>query len=171
MIFSFSGEINNVEEFMQFQRILHKELFGKMFSRKNICFIILLMLIYFIQDLKKEYSLQKIIIYIMVIGIPCILVLLAAYSKVLNKNSFIKYKSKIGQFNFTINENTINIDCKYGIANLDKSNIRKIIFDNDSIYIIPVSTFGGIIKKRYFEDEGIYNELVLFLKKYFTEKI
>jgi len=171
MEYNVSGEIINVDEFMRFQRILHKELYSKIFSRRNIFFAILLMLIYIIQDLNREFSLQKIVIYIIVIGIPCAIVLLAAYSKVINKKSFENYKLITGKYYFTINEINININCQKGIANLNKNNIRKILFDNDSIYIIPKSTFGGIIKKRYFDNEEKYNELVLFLKEKYFENI
>ena len=171
MEFNISGEINNVDEFMQFQRILHKELYSRMFSQKNIIITILLFSIYIFQDLIREFSFQKIIIYILVIGIPCIIILLAAYSKVINRKSFEEYKLITGNLYFIINENNIIMNCQKGIENINKNDIRKILFDNDSIYIIPKSTFGGIIKKRFFDNEEKYNELVLFLKEKYIENI
>ncbi|MCL2801574.1 MAG: hypothetical protein FWD28_07450 [Treponema sp.] len=168
MEYRFSGEIDDINEYLQFQRILHKELFGKIFSPKSLIYSAFLLTIIIIQDLKREFSLYKIITYIVIIGFPCVFVFFALYSKWMNKRSFIKYKSKIGRFEFIINELNIFIKCKDESANLDKSNIRKIIFDNDSIYIIPKSRFGGIIKKRYFEDEKEYNELVLFIREKYS---
>jgi len=169
MKYKISGEIN-FDEYLQFQRIFVKEL-GKIIFGKKITIGILFFLILMTIELRRNYSLGYLIGYIIVFGVLFTYILIIFYSKGIYKKSFLKYNLNIGKCDFTINESNIFIKSQTEIANLDESNIKKILFDNDTIYIFPESTFYGIIKKRFFEKEEEFHELVLFIKMNILKKI
>jgi lipopolysaccharide export LptBFGC system permease protein LptF len=90
-----------------------------------------------------------------------------------SKKSIEKYAKKLFEldkkikekYDYIINENKIIINSKKENITLNKYNINKITFDIDSIYIFHGKKRLYIIKKRFFDNEGEFDEIILFLKE------
>jgi hypothetical protein len=175
MEYKFDGRIS-FDDFMRFHQFnimfVLKTLFFSIFS-KNKMFIslgLLSALIIIISIFVKDHSLQNIIIGIVVLSGPAIAILIIYYSRGLYKKLFIIDKSNIEKCYYTINENIIVIEYKSGIINFTKDNIHRILFDGDSLYIYQEQNKAKIIKKRFFNDENEYKNLLLFIKNEYINK-
>jgi len=170
MEYKISGQIS-YDDFMQFQQFNLKSAINKLFSRWQKIIVFVSLGIYFINELRKDNNLQKIVIFIIIISLFIFFSLIIYYSKSLYKKQFNIDKSNALYCNYTINENGIIIEFEDGIINLSKDDIHKILFDNDSIYIYQWPNIAKIIKKRFFEDETEYTNLLLFINEKYAEKV
>jgi len=170
MEYKISGQIN-YDDFMQFQQFNLKNAVNKLFPRRQKIIIFVFLGIYFINELRKDNNLQKIVIFIIIISLFIFFSLIIYYSKSLYKKQFNIDKSNALYCHYTINENGIIIEFEDGIINLSKDDIHKILFDNDSIYIYQWPNIAKIIKKRFFGNEDEYANLLLFIKEKYAEKI
>ena len=170
MEYKISGQIN-YDDFMQFQQFNLKNAVNKLFPRRQKIIIFVFLGIYFINELRKDNNLQKIVIFIIIISLFIFFSLIIYYSKSLYKKQFNIDKSNALYCHYTINENGIIIEFEDGIINLSKNDINKILFDNDSIYIYQWPNIAKIIKKRFFVDEDEYTSLLLFINEKYAEKV
>ena len=84
------------------------------------------------------------------------------------KKAFKINKQIRDKCDYIINESFILINKN---IKLNEKSVYQILFDANSIYILTGKKRVNIIKKRFFENKEIYDELVEFLKKYYKEKI
>jgi len=170
MEYKISGQIS-YDDFMQFQQFNLKSAINKLFPWWQKLLIFVFLGIYFINELRKDNNLQKIVIFIIIISLLIFFSLIIYYSKRLYKKQFNIDKSNALYCNYTINENSIIIEFEDGIISLSKNDIHKILFDKDSIYIYRYPNIAKIIKKRFFVDEDEYTNLLLFIKEKYAEKV
>jgi hypothetical protein len=95
-------------------------------------------------------------------------ILIIIYKKILKiyyKKYFSTNKIYTEDINYLILDDMIKIESKSEKLILTKQNIYKILYDEDSIYILIGFGNAYIVKKHFFNDEGYYNELLLFVKE------
>ena len=82
-----------------------------------------------------------------------------------NSNRFFKYNQSI-----KIDEQNITIVTEVNKNVFKKEDIRKIIYDIDSVYILIGYRTFLIIKKRFLDNDNEYHKLIEFIKiKYKNE--
>jgi c-di-AMP phosphodiesterase-like protein len=163
MEYNFSGQIS-FDDFFKFHQFNIMAVINKIFPKKGKYFVVLSLIAYFIIDLRRDFSFSKIIIWLIVILIFVCPWVIIYYSKGLYKKLYNNDKSNIELCNYKINENSINIIFNSGIINIEKNNVHKILYDDDSIYIYQEPNMAKIIKKRFFDDENEFSSLLVFIK-------
>jgi hypothetical protein len=83
------------------------------------------------------------------------------YKKLYNVNKSLQQYQKI-----KITENFISITTETENTNLIKSNVNRIEYDKDSIYVF-VGLRQYIMKKRFLENENDFERMVNFVKIYY----
>jgi hypothetical protein len=164
MEYKFSGQIS-YDDFMQFQQFNLKNSLNKILPVKRLPFVLLFLIIIIIADFRRDYSLQKVIIWIIIMAIIAGISLIFYHSKRLYKKLFENDQSNKEKCDYIINENSIIIKYRDTVLSFDKNNIHKILFDDDSIYIFQEPNIAKIIKKSFFDDENIYASLLSFIKE------
>jgi hypothetical protein len=87
------------------------------------------------------------------------------YKKHYNANKIMQQNQ-----NIKINEQFISITTETGNTNLTKSDINKIKYDKDSVYIYIGLNIGNIIKKRFLENQNDFIDMVNFIKLNYGKK-
>jgi hypothetical protein len=72
--------------------------------------------------------------------------------------------------NIKINEQFISIVTETSNFKIIKSDINKIKYDKDTIYIYTALNIGHIIKKRFLENDNDFKEMVDFIKLNYDKK-
>ena len=193
MEYKFGGKIA-IEDYIQFNKHVYKVIFF-MFSKKfNIILYLIIIgivigaivgstiviaikvesseLINVIKQLIKQprFIFLITLLFIILLVVPFIFKLIdRIFEKILGRYCKKFYNSnKLGEFqNYNITENNINITNENENINLPKDKICKIEFDNDSIYVFIGMGMACIIKKHFFENENIFDELRIFVKENF----
>ena len=87
------------------------------------------------------------------------------YKRHYNGNKMLQYTQ-----NIKINENNITISTDNSNTVYQKSDINKILYDKDSVYIFIGINIGNIIKKRFLENENDFDTFKQFIKDNYGKK-
>jgi hypothetical protein len=88
-------------------------------------------------------------------------------SKNICKKSYNANSMNKEEQNFIINKDLIKIIAESTTVNINKNQINKLIYDDDSIYIMIGINQGFIIKDRYCKNIGEFNNLKSYLENNF----
>ena len=165
MEYKFYGQIN-FDDYMKFRKISLRNTFflRVLFFCIFICYTI------FNTDFTNGISLREIVIAMSFLSLLIIFSIISN-SKRYYRKLFESNESFSKKYDYIITEESIIVNSEGNSPIiLNKENIYKIIFDKDSIYIFKTKNNAIIIKKRYFNDEEKYNNLVLFINKEYKKK-
>ena len=169
MEYRFSGEVN-FNDFMQFHQFIIRNFFKTLFPKKQMIYIIIGFLIVLYGYLQRENTLYHITLFIIVL-LPVILIVLIIYfCKGLYKKLYEKDKTNGKYCDYIIDKNKIVVRFNDDFMNIEKEAVLKIQDDKDSIYIFLEDNFAKIIKKRFFNDENQFMNLLNFLREEYKEK-
>ena len=178
MEYKFGGKVK-LEDYIKFNMHANKSIFSKNF---NIVFylIIIGIIVYnilpAISNIIKLDSDELIILIkqprfifyiIILLSIPFIFKLIDIIYKYFMGHYYKKFydsnKLMTEYEEYNISENNIHITNENESVKLTRDKILKIEFDNDSIYVFIGLNAAYIIKKHFFEDENMYNEIKIFI--------
>lgn len=171
MEYNLSGTIS-LNDYIQFNKFHAKQGFRKILHIVLYSFLI----IYFAYTIFSiETSLPSNVLFLIVLVIIIVIAILVillntVIMRLVYKKHYNANKSLQQVQNIKINEQSISILTEDGSMIFTKSNINKIKYDKDTIYIYQSLNVANIIKKRFLENENDWGELVDFVKQHYTEK-
>jgi len=93
------------------------------------------------------------------------------FSKKRYRKLYDTNKSIEEECHYIINENSIIINSESSNSTINKKNVYKIIIDKNYIYIFWAANIYKIINNSFCENDEEYNNLVLFFRENYKEKI
>ncbi|MDR1230329.1 MAG: YcxB family protein [Spirochaetaceae bacterium] len=176
MEYNLSGKVS-LDDYIQANKFQHKQGFWGIFRFILYPALLIYLAFPFFRDMEVVISIFKTSPFtFMKILSPLVLwiVLLIIFNKIMlpfmwkrryNANKLLQLFQ-----NIKINEQCISITTEAFNNNLTKSNIHKIKYDKDAIYIYSGLHMGFVIKKRFLENENDFDELVSFVKTNYEKR-
>jgi len=161
--FKFTGKMT-LDDFSLFSSIVFLK---QVFSKKTIIFWSIIAFLSFIISLFQIYSVGRIEDglfggLIVIIFIPLLWLTISkskSISKLIYKKTFFSNKMNQEEQAFYLKNNNLSIKTESQEINLTKKEIKNILFDNESIYIMISISQGFIIKDRYCKDFNEFNNI------------
>jgi energy-coupling factor transporter transmembrane protein EcfT len=176
MEYHLSGKVS-LDDYIQFNKFHQKQGFlkiinGIIYSAMILLLLGLLLLSFYVIFIEKESPLTVIKSFdpFAILTVIFLILLHTVIMPFLYKRHYKANKSLQQIQHITINEHVISIIAEDGSKMYTKSNINKILYDKDAIYIYQALNIANIIKKRFLENEDDFEALVNFVKQHFSGK-
>ena len=169
MEFKFSGRIL-FQDYIQFYKFIVR----KSFFAQLIVFIFLLLACFIIglYEFLSDFSIKfaPILMTLLLIYIVYTIIYLFLLKKRLKK-IFYSNKTIEEECHYIVDEKSIRTISESSNSVLSEEKIFKLIFYKDSIFVFFAMNMAYIIKKRFFNTDEEYQNLVLFIKENYKSRI